>query len=81
MNLEGTFEIKHHIVNREHGSAYDNELKLGKMGVHSAEEIHYLKNISVPKLEIQQVIADGKLYVEAELEPYEIRLIKLNRMV
>lgn len=81
LNLEGTFEIKHHIVNREHGSAFDNELKLGKMGAHSAEELHYLRNISVPKLEIQQVNAAGKLYVEAELDPFEIRLIELNRVV
>ncbi|SDZ62816.1 xylan 1,4-beta-xylosidase [Evansella caseinilytica] len=81
LNLEGTFEIKHHIVNREHGSAYDNELKLGKIGEHSTEELDYLRNISVPKMEIQQVFADGKLYVEAELEPFEIRLIELIRIV
>lgn len=81
LNLEGTFEIKHHIVNREHGSAFDNELKLGKVGEHSPEELDYLRNISVPKLEIERAVAAGKLHIKAELEPFEIRLIELDRIV
>lgn len=76
--LAGRFEIKHLIVNRHYGSAFDNALNLGEAKELSRDDIEYLRRISVPKIEKDRVETPGGLTVEAVLEPFEIRLIEVS---
>ncbi|MNY65245.1 hypothetical protein D3C86_2024900 [compost metagenome] len=64
-------------MNQQFGSAFDNENNIGGAMEHSADEIHYLRSISVPKLSKSRVHASGALPIQAILEPFEIRLIEI----
>ncbi|MCZ0702503.1 GH39 family glycosyl hydrolase [Natronobacillus azotifigens] len=81
-NIEGTYEIRHTLVNRTHGSAFDNEVRLGKTeGYHTIDELNYLKGISVPKIKIEYADSSSKsITIQTILEPHEIRLIELSKL-
>ncbi|MCE3199743.1 GH39 family glycosyl hydrolase [Paenibacillus sonchi] len=75
--VSGTYDLIEHLVNQQFGSAFDNENNIGGAMEHSADEIHYLRSISVPKLSKSRVHASGALQIQAVLEPFEIRLIEI----
>ncbi|GIO84147.1 hypothetical protein J25TS5_10790 [Paenibacillus faecis] len=76
--LVGSFEIRHSIVNRDYGSAYDNALKLGQAAELSLGDIEYLKRISIPRIEKEISVSSETLTIHAVLQPFEIRLIEVS---
>lgn len=76
--ITGMCSLTHYIVNRAYGSAYDNLIALGDWSNPSREEINYLRNISIPKLEKQRITADNALNIDVTLKPFEIRLIEID---
>lgn len=78
--LAGDFEIKHSVVNRTYGSAYDNALNLGQTEELSRDDIEYLRRISIPKIEKERISCSEGLTIHAVLEPFEIRLIEVSKI-
>lgn len=78
--LDGVFEIKHSFVNRLYGSAYDNAINLVQTEEFTSEDINYLKQISIPRVEKKLVAARDGLTVQTVLEPFEIRLIEISEI-
>ncbi|WP_182300244.1 GH39 family glycosyl hydrolase [Cohnella cholangitidis] len=78
--MEGEYLITHHFVNREYGSAFDQEVRMGLSPDHSDDEIQYLRNLSIPKIEKEKISSSGNLLVHTILEPFEIRLIEVKRL-
>ncbi|WP_019637684.1 GH39 family glycosyl hydrolase [Paenibacillus fonticola] len=80
-NMEGDYIITHHYVNPEHGSAFDQEVRMGISLDYSDEEVNYLRSLSIPKIEKEQVSCSGTLLLHTVLEPFEIRLIEVKRFM
>jgi xylan 1,4-beta-xylosidase len=78
--LNGHYEIKHSIVNRNYGSAYDNALSLGQAADWSVADIEYLRDISIPRVEKELRFTADILTIHAVLEPFEIRLIEITEV-
>ncbi|GIP17592.1 hypothetical protein J40TS1_32340 [Paenibacillus montaniterrae] len=78
MPLAGSFEIRHSFVNRSYGSAFDHSLLLGHDSELSLQDIEYLKQISIPRIEKEFAQAANTLTIQATLEPFEIRLIEVS---
>ena len=54
---------------------------LGEMGEMTSEDITYLKRISIPRMVIKKVRANGEtLTFETSLEPNEIQFIHVSRI-
>ena len=66
--------IVQRIMNREHGSAFDNFISMGAVEPLSSEEAAYLKNVTEPKI-IKEISDEVNLNVC--LQPLEIRLIEI----
>ncbi|MNJ48218.1 hypothetical protein D3C77_434050 [compost metagenome] len=79
--MAGHYEIKHSIVNRSYGSAYDNALSLGQAADWSASDIEYLRYISIPRVEKELRSVNDMLTIHAILEPFEIRLIEISKIL
>jgi xylan 1,4-beta-xylosidase len=81
----GEYLMKQTYVNRNHGSVFDQWLKMSSQGnavpmqLTTPEEIETLKYLSVPMLLKDSVTTmDGSLALSIELEPHEIRLLQLE---
>jgi len=71
-------DVRESILNWKHGSAFDIWVKMGAPKL-TPEDVSYLKAVSVPKIiGRSEVPEDGKLRLNATLEPLEVRLIELN---
>lgn len=76
----GTYHIKEYLVNREHGSCYDEWVRMGGMPVNNKRDIKLLKQRSVPYLKQSKVgVKTEKITHYALLEPHEIRLVKISK--
>jgi beta-xylosidase len=76
----GKYTLTEHIVNREHGSAFDEWVRMGALPLSTEEEINTLKGHSLPKITKSNIEAtDNSLNYYAELKPHEIRLILIKK--
>lgn len=76
----GSYTVTEHIVNRHHGSAFDEWVRMGALPLTTEEEFRTLQGRSMPKItkSVMEIQGD-KLNYYAELEPHEIRLVELTR--
>lgn len=70
--------IRETIVNQTSGSAFDEWVRMGAPPL-AAEDIDYLKKISVPRCYVRnEIVEDGILNISAALDPLEVRLIEIG---
>ncbi len=74
--LNGKILAVHNIVNREHGSAFDNFVAMGAVEPLSGRETEWLKKQTEPL--IKKEILTAPLHFSVELQPLEIRLIEIS---
>lgn len=75
----GIYRMKSSFINREHGSVQDLWTQMGKKKNLSRSESDYLNRITVPHIKITEIEStENILNFEIDLQPYEIRLIKLD---
>jgi xylan 1,4-beta-xylosidase len=75
----GEYIIIETIINKDHGSAFDKWVELGAMPIETAEELEYLKAVSVPKITKRKITVDNNLLtLSVELQPHEVRLIEIK---
>ena len=73
----GTCKIREQIINQQSGSAFDEWVRIGAPQM-TAEDIDYLKHVSVPKIYVRnETVTDGILPIAASLEPLEVRYIEV----
>ncbi len=73
------YTVSETILNRSHGSSFDKWIEFGAQPPQTQQEIDYLKNISLPMMQKRTIeIEDHYLTLFYELEPHEVRLIKIN---
>ena len=78
---QGDCDITETIVNRKHGSSFDQWIEMGAPEPGTAAESNYLKQISIPQYRRYKKAADenGVLSLTASLELLEVRLIVLRQ--
>ena len=76
----GKYIMTEQIVNREHGSAFDEWVRMGALPLNAKEEIDILKGRSMPMAN-KAIISVDNNYINyyAELKPHEIRLITIKK--
>lgn len=76
----GKYIITEHILNRDHGSAFDEWMRMGGLPLVTQEEIDVLQGRSMPKLIKQEkIITNESMYYTASLLPLEVRLILIQK--
>lgn len=73
---QGEYLAVHRIMNREHGSAFDNFVDMGAVEPLSVEETEYLRDRTCPK--ITKEILPAPFSLNISLQPFEIRLIEIT---
>lgn len=79
-NLYGTYKCKQYSLNRDHGSAYDEWVRMGEYGDLNEEETNYLKHISRPKLRIKQVTLQGQFQISVHVPVHGIECFTLKKL-
>ncbi|MDO4621490.1 MAG: helix-turn-helix domain-containing protein [Eubacteriales bacterium] len=76
------FKIKNQILNKEKGNVLKYWNAMDCYNELSFEEIEYLKQISVPEITLEeQIIHRGCLRLSLELQPNEVRLVTISRVI
>ncbi|SHJ18724.1 xylan 1,4-beta-xylosidase [Clostridium amylolyticum] len=79
--LEGDYKITSYKLNREHGSVYDEWIKLGAQENMNFEEISYLQGISKPKMEIRELELYGEYRDKINIPVHGAELIILEKRI
>lgn len=79
-NIYGTYKYKQYSLNRDHGSAYDEWVRMGEYVDLNDEETEYLKNISRPALRIRQVTLTGDFQLSLHVPVHGIECLTLNKL-
>ncbi len=80
--MNGKYVLTEHIVNRDHGSAFDEWVRMGAMPLTNEEEINVLKGRSMPQITKSKIeISNNYLNYYAELKPHEIRLVLIKKQL
>ncbi len=78
----GKYVLTEQVVNREHGSAFDEWVRMGALPLTTQEEIENLKGRSMPLVtKSVKKVTDNYMNYFAELQPHEIRLILIHKQV
>jgi xylan 1,4-beta-xylosidase len=74
--------VQHRFVNRNNGSVYDEFMAINCSEPLSKEEIEYLSSRAIPGIKKQILYAtNGQLTFTVNLEPYEIRLLTISKLI
>ncbi len=79
--LEGDYKITSYKLNKEHGSVYDEWIKLGAPENMHLEEIGYLQGISKPKMEIRELKLKGRYKDRINIPVHGAELIILEKKI
>ncbi|MDF2672932.1 MAG: helix-turn-helix protein [Clostridiales bacterium] len=75
---KGRYRIKKYTLNRQHGSIFDEWLKMNAIYNLRKAEIDYLKQICVPQQTISYIESVEELKIESILEPHEVNLYEIT---
>lgn len=74
----GVYRQESWTINRSAGSTFDKWLEMEAPDIMTPEDLKYLNDIAQPLCKIRDTDTSGVLYLQAELEPHEVRLIVLK---
>jgi beta-xylosidase/AraC-like DNA-binding protein len=77
----GRYKLRQHILNSHYGSVYDTWLGLSAAESLQSSETAWLERSCVPKLRIDFLEGKESLTIECDLEPNEVRLLEINRIL
>lgn len=70
------------ILNREFGSVFDQWINMGAFTLNEADDIQYLKSISLPKVQRTKLqTKHGHMTLSRELAPHEVRYVEIKPYV
>lgn len=79
---DGAWQVQEYILNRQHGSSFDKWVEMGAQPLPSKEERELLDSLSRPMLHRSVLAAQHEtLHLQAELEPLEVRFMRICRNI
>ena len=79
-DIFGTYKCKQYSLNRQHGSAYDEWIRMGEYVDLNHEETEYLKSLSRPALQLRQVTLKGDFELELQVPVHGVECLILNKL-
>ncbi len=79
--LSGKYKLTRHELNREHGSVFDEWIKMGAPEKMSKEEIEYIDGISRPKITIEYIDIEGEYRNTIYIPVHGVELIELKKKI
>ena len=79
--LFGNYKITRYQLNREHGSVFDQWLKIGAPENMTKEEIGYLQGVSKPKITIEYREIKGEFIEKSYIPVHGIELITIEKKI
>lgn len=77
---DGNYTLSETIINRDYGSSFDKWVEIGADTLVDPKEQQYLVSSSIPKMARKTITVEhGQTIISRELEPHEVRLIKIRR--
>jgi beta-xylosidase/AraC-like DNA-binding protein len=77
----GRYKVRQYILNSHHGSIYDAWLRLSTITNLQIGETEWLEHTCIPNLNIDFLNSQGSLVIDCELEPNEVRLLEISRIL
>lgn len=74
----GSYRVKKYILNRKHGSIFDELLSMNTANNIKKDEIDYLKQVCMPKQKVFYVEGIDELKLECYLSPHEVNFYEIN---
>jgi xylan 1,4-beta-xylosidase len=74
----GRYRIKKYILNRNHGSIFDEWLKMNAINNIKKDEIEYLKQICIPKQTVFYEEVNEQLNLNCILSPHEVNFFDIS---
>ena len=74
----GQYRIKKYILNRNHGSIFDEWLKMNAINNIKKDEIDYLKQICIPKQTVFYEEVNDELNLNCILSPHEVNFFDIS---
>jgi xylan 1,4-beta-xylosidase len=75
---KGSYRIKKYMLNREHGSIFDEWLSMNAIRTLKQTEIEYLKQICVPKQTVWYEKDTEHLVIESKIMAHEVNLFEVS---
>lgn len=79
--ISGHYKVKKYQLDREHGSVFDQWVRMGTPENMTEEEINFLKGRSYPKMTIEYVNIDGKYTTNSYVPVHGVELIILKKQI
>nr|WP_304215108.1 helix-turn-helix domain-containing protein [Fredinandcohnia onubensis] len=79
-NIYGTYRCRRYQLNRDHGSAFDDWVRLGGVIDMGQEEISYLKRKSYPNLNVNQIICEGSYQISVQVPVHGLECIVFQKV-
>lgn len=79
--IDGTYRLTKYKLDQDHGSVYDNWIKMGSPENMSKEEIHYLRGISQPKITVESLELKGGYKDKIFTKVHGLDLIILEKKI
>ena len=77
----GRYKLRQYILNSSHGSIYDTWMGLSTAKNLQPNETKWLERTCFPDLRIDFLTTKGILTIDCELEPNEVRLLEISRIL
>ncbi len=77
---DGTYRIRSYVINREHGSAYDQWVEMGSQLHITPQDVQYLNECSIPRQQVREERIDANWQLICRLAPHEVQLYELKRI-
>ena len=75
----GTYRIRRYHIHQSQGDPFYQWIAMGAPEALTEAEVGYLRDVSAPAYEVQQLACSGTLTVSAQLEPHAVQCILLQR--
>ena len=75
----GTYRIRRYHIHQSQGDPFYLWIAMGAPEALTEAEAGYLRDVSAPAYEVQQLACSGTLTVSAQLEPHAVQCILLQR--
>ena len=78
--INGLYEKREYILDREHGSAYDIYERMGLYDNLSAEDVTYLSSMARPHIKVNTISVHNELTIDMHIPPHGICMIQLKKL-
>ncbi|HZH59891.1 MAG TPA: helix-turn-helix domain-containing protein [Metabacillus sp.] len=79
-HIYGIYKYKHYSLNQEHGSAFDEWIRMGEYPDLGTDDINYIKNKSGPSLKLKQITFNGDFSIRIHVPVHGVECVLLNKI-